>query len=110
MFFYLLNKGKISNIKDSIYQYRKIDNSNGYHNVKKTFYITFWSRIKAIFKYGYKPSLSGLLFSLAQFILVSCLPGKWVVQLFEVLRFSSTSKVSLRPPRKRFAITAAIIK
>ena len=87
MLFYLLQHGKLSNVNSFIYQYRKSDMSNGYHNVKKTFFITFGSRVEAIVKYGYKPTFVGLMVSAIQFALVSVLPSKMVVRMFESLRF-----------------------
>lgn len=89
MLFYLLSKGAISNIRHFIYQYRKSDASNGYHDIKRTFYITFGSRIEAIVKYGYRPSLHGLLESFLQYAIVSILPNKTVMQLFERIRFEA---------------------
>lgn len=91
LIFYLISKGQINNTKDFIYQYRKADSSNGYHNVKKTFYFTLLSRIKAIKKYGYRPTLSGVMFSFLQAIVVTLLPSKLVVRLFEALRFQGVS-------------------
>lgn len=87
MLFYLLSKGNISNVDSVIYQYRKHDTSNGYHNVKKTFAITFESRFRAIKKYGYKPSLKGILVTFGQYIIVNTLPSKMVVEIFEAIRF-----------------------
>ncbi len=87
MLFYLLSKGKIANVKNVIYKYRKSDFSNGYHNVKKTFLITFTGRFAAISKYGYKPTLGGLVTTFAQFALVSLLPEKLIVKIFESFRY-----------------------
>lgn len=87
MLFYLLNKGALSNVDSVIYKYRKSDTSNGYHNVKKTFYITFMNRFRAIEKYSYAPTVKGVLITLGQFLLVSVLPNKLVVNLFEAFRY-----------------------
>lgn len=87
MLFCLLSKGDISNVNTIVYKYRKTDRSNGYHNVKKTFYITLRSRLVAIFKHGYRPTPKGILISLLQCIMVTLLPSKSVVTLFEAMRF-----------------------
>lgn len=92
MLFYLLSKGNISNVEDVIYKYRKSHKSNGYHSIKKTFFITFNSRFSAIFKYGYRPSLYGIAISLAQYAVVSILPNKMVMKLFEQMRFKREEK------------------
>jgi len=91
MLFYLLSKGEISNVDQVVYQYRKASTSNAYKNVKKTFYITLKTRLAAIKKYGYRPTISGILFSIAQFILISLLPSKLVISLFETLRYCYSS-------------------
>lgn len=87
MLFYLLSKGKINNLKDIIYQYRKHNESNSYSNIKKTFYVTFLNRFKAIIKYGYKPSLEGILISIFELIAVTFLPSKIILNIFEAVRF-----------------------
>jgi glycosyltransferase involved in cell wall biosynthesis len=87
LLFYLLSRGRISNVDSIIYKYRKVDLSNGYHNVKKTFFITFLIRINAILKYHYEPSVMGILISLFELVAISILPSKLVVKLFEKLRF-----------------------
>lgn len=102
MLFYLLSNGDLGNVNKTIYQYRKADNSNAYQNVKKTFYITFFTRLRAIKKYCYRPTISGVLISMAQFILISLLPSKLVISLFETLRYrrhfySLRPKLSLQP-------------
>jgi glycosyltransferase involved in cell wall biosynthesis len=87
MLFYLLSQGKISNVQSVIYKYRKSDMSNGYHNVKQTFLITLATRFSAILKYGYKPSINGLLLTFIQFLVVGVLPSKLIVRAFEVIRY-----------------------
>ena len=97
MLFYLLSNGDLGNVNKIIYQYRKADNSNAYQNVKKTFYITFKTRLRAIRKYGYRPTISGVLISLTQFILISLLPSKLVISLFEALRYCYSSVLKPKP-------------
>lgn len=84
----LLRFGEFGNVDEVVYRYRKADTSNGYHNVKKTFYLTLLSRLRGILQYGYKPSVKGVMLSLAQLGLVSLLPSKWVVRLYESRRFT----------------------
>ncbi|MDP2637598.1 MAG: glycosyltransferase family 2 protein [Candidatus Levybacteria bacterium] len=87
MLFYLLSKGEINNLEDVIYQYRKHNNSNSYIHVKKTFYTTFISRFKAIKKYGYKPSVSGISISILELLLITFMPSKVILNIFEAIRF-----------------------
>ena len=87
LLFYLLKYGQLSNVNSIIYHYRKADSSNGYHNVKKTFYTTFKIRFLAMQKYGYRPHASGIFISSLEFIVVSLLPARAIVKLFEIMRF-----------------------
>jgi len=87
LFFKLLRLGQFGNITDIIYQYRKVDTSNGYHDVKETFYLTFWARFQGIIRYGYVPTMGGVLYSLVEFLVVTALPAKAVVRLYEWYRF-----------------------
>ena len=87
MMMQLLQHGEFGNVRETVYQYRKADTSNGYHNVKQTFYLTILGRIRGITCYGYTLSLKGLLMSLAQLLVVTLLPAKWVVRLYESRRF-----------------------
>lgn len=87
MFMQLLQYGEFGNVPEVVYQYRKADTSNGYHNLKQTFYLTFLGRWQGIAKHGYRPSVKGVLLSLAQFIFVSLLPAKWVIRIYESKRF-----------------------
>lgn len=91
MLFYLLSRGKIGNVDSVIYQYRKATLSNGYHNVKKTFFITFLTRLNAILKYHYEPSFMGIFISLFELAAVSILPSRLIVKLFEKVRFEQPS-------------------
>lgn len=103
LMFYLLKNGQISNVADFVYQYRKADSSNGYHRVKKTFNLTLLTRFKAIFKYGYRPTVGGLFSCLAQFVVVSILPAKLIVKIFEALRFRDVSGQRLVLTRAKIA-------
>ena len=111
MLFYILSKGKIANVPETIYKYRKSSRSNGYHNVKKTFKVTLASRITGITTYGYRPTLKGLAVTGLEFLIVSLLPSKLVVVVFEALRFDpplwKRAKFSL-PRKMRLRIQQAI--
>jgi glycosyltransferase involved in cell wall biosynthesis len=92
LLFYILEKGKIANVNSIIYLYRKSNLSNGYHDLKKTFFITFKTRLLAIKKYHYKPTLWGILCSIMEFIIVGMLPSRVILSLFEKMRFEPISK------------------
>ena len=83
----LLKYGEFGNVKETVYQYRKADTSNGHHNVKQTFWLTILGRIRGITRYGYKPSIKGVFLSLVQIVVVGLLPSKWIVRAYESRRF-----------------------
>ncbi len=87
MFFKLLQDGNLGNVADTIYKYRKADTSNGYHNAKLTFWLTFQSRFRGITKYGYRPTLKGVIHSVLQLLFVTMIPSKFMVRLYEWYRF-----------------------
>jgi glycosyltransferase involved in cell wall biosynthesis len=87
MFMQLLQYGEFGNVPEVVYQYRKADTSNGYHNLKQTFYLTLLGRWQGVAKFGYRPSVRGIAMSLIQLIIVSLLPAKLIVRLYESRRF-----------------------
>lgn len=87
MFMQLLQYGEFGNVSEVVYQYRKADTSNGYHNLKQTFYLTILGRWQGIVKHGYRPTVKGIVLTLTQLLVVSLLPAKLIVRLYESKRF-----------------------
>lgn len=87
MFMQLLKYGELGNVPQVVYQYRKADTSNGYHNLKQTFYLTLLGRYRGITKHGYIPSVKGVILSLMQLLVVTLLPARWIIRLYESRRF-----------------------
>lgn len=87
LFMQLLKYGEFGNVPEVVYQYRKADTSNGYHNLKQTFYLTILGRWQGIAKHGYRPTAKGVVLTLAQLLVVSLLPAKMIVRLYESKRF-----------------------
>lgn len=91
MFFKLLRFGDFGNIQNVIFQYRVHSDSNSLKNLKKTFILTVRSRIKAVIKYGYKPTIHGIFINFAQLIVVLLLPRKAVLKLYEIWRLNKSN-------------------
>jgi len=87
LFMQLLSHGELGNVRVPVLKYRKADTSNGYHDVKKTFWYTVWGRMLGIIKHGYRPSLKGIMLCVLQVLMVGLLPSKLVVRLYESKRF-----------------------
>lgn len=91
MFFKLLRFGDFGNIQNVIFQYRVHSDSNSLKNLKKTFILTVRSRIKAVIKYGYTPTIHGILINIVQLIVVLLLPRKAVLKLYEIWRLNKSN-------------------
>jgi len=92
LLFKLFQYGKVENINEKLHYYRLHDKNTSLINLKKTFLLTLLSRIKAIFKYKYSPTLSGFLFTLAQSVLILLLPSQWILFLYKKIRKMGKSK------------------
>jgi glycosyltransferase involved in cell wall biosynthesis len=88
LFFRLLQHGSMANLDEVLFDYRIRRDSNSFKNVKKTFYITFKTRLRAVREWGYKPSIHSVLLNVAQFCLVSLVPSSVVMAIYESMRFS----------------------
>jgi len=86
LYFKLLQEGQLSNLKGALYLYRQCFGSNGFHKIKKAFWLVLKTRIRGIIKYGYRPSVAGISATLAQVFLVLLLPQKVIFNLFNAWR------------------------
>jgi glycosyltransferase involved in cell wall biosynthesis len=86
LFFKLFNYGKVENLPDTLLLYRIHDKNTSMKNVKETFLLTLIARIKAIFKYNYKPTKRGILYTFLQSIIVLLLPQRFILSLYKFTR------------------------
>jgi len=97
LMFKLFKLGKVANMSDFGLYYRIHGGNTSLINPKKTFYLTLKSRIRAVRKHGYKPSLKGLMLTAAQTAIVFIVPNKYIFPLFSVIRgFNKEVKHSLK--------------
>lgn len=89
MFFKMILRGKVANLKENLYFYRLREESNSLKNLKKTYYLTLKSRIKAVVDWGYKPDVYGIIMNIIQFIIISLLPSSLVFLIYKFVRFNS---------------------
>ena len=97
LIFKLFKLGEVRNIKDVVLKYRIHDHNTSFINPKKTFYLTLKTRIKAIFKYGYIPSINGVLTSIAQIMFISIMPNRLIYPSYMYIR--GIKKFDLRNAR-----------
>ncbi len=86
MHFQLLQYGDFSNVSDFVLQYRKRESSVTFSNVKAIFFMAVKVRLRAIWRYNYQPYWLNLFLFLGEFFLVSLIPAKLIVWLFELFR------------------------
>lgn len=78
--------GQLANLGDYVLQYRQYPTSLSLTNPKKTFLATLVVRLESILKYGYRPSLKGILTTLAQAIFVAVIPNRLIYPTYAYLR------------------------
>jgi glycosyltransferase involved in cell wall biosynthesis len=84
--FRLLQAGEVTNVSETVLRYRIHGNNVSLKDPKKTFYITLKARLRAVREYGYQPTITGWITTLAQAIVVTVLPSGWVYPVYAVLR------------------------
>lgn len=86
MHFKLLEHGGFSNVDDIIFKYRKRETSLTHKDPKHVFYLALVVRLNAIKNHNYAPPVINLFLMGAEAIVVSVLPNRAIVALFEMIR------------------------
>lgn len=86
LIFKLFQYGKVCNLPQRLLQYRIHDNNVSLQHPKKTFFLTLETRIKALWKYNYRPTIGGLVVTIVQTGLVVLLPEEWIFPLYSFVR------------------------
>jgi glycosyltransferase involved in cell wall biosynthesis len=86
LLFKLFKFGEVRNLPGKVLKYRIHDNNTSLKNPKKTFYLTLKTRLNAIVKYGYTPTLKGILTTLVQAVFISLVPSSWIYPIYSHLR------------------------
>ncbi|MCM8820036.1 MAG: glycosyltransferase [Candidatus Omnitrophica bacterium] len=94
LLFKLFRYGKVENLEEILHYYRLHEKNTSLQNLKKTFLLTLISRIKAIFKYGYKPTIFGIISTFIQTLLVIFLPSKLILKIYWTLKNNKLKKLS----------------
>lgn len=91
LFFKLFLYGQVENLPDIVLMYRRHSNNTSMNNIKKTFMLTLIARIKAIYRYNYKPTTRGIIITFLQALLVMSLPKGVILLIYRILRDGSPS-------------------
>lgn len=86
LIFKLFKYGKVENLNQKLHRYRIHDQNTSLKNLKKTFLLTLMSRIKAVYKYNYKPTIFGFISTLFQALIVLVLPAKLILRVYWFLK------------------------
>ena len=86
LLFKLFQYGKVVNLSDTLLKYRIHGNNVSLKNPKHTFYLTLKARFKAIRKYSYRPTFSGLCITIIQTIAITALPMKAIFPVYRIYR------------------------
>lgn len=86
-FFKLITSGlKFANLKQKLIFYRVHGKNDSLNFVKSRFLNSLRIRVKAIFEYGYKPTLKSVIKLLGQVVIVFFLPEKAILSIYLVVR------------------------
>lgn len=84
--FQLLQHGSFSNVNEIIFKYRKLTSSYTFSNARSVYFMALKIRLKAIYKYSYRPSLFSFLIFIFETLIILPLPSKAIISLFELIR------------------------
>lgn len=95
----LFKYGNVENSPDFLLKYRIHGQNSSLLNLKRSFYLTFLSRMRGIILHGYKPTIKGLAVTLAQFVVVMTLPQDATYALYRALKRikQTTKETGLKP-------------
>lgn len=86
LLFKLFKYGKVENMPDYLLTYRIHGENSSLKNLKRSFFLTFISRMRGILFHEYKPNPKGLVITFAQFAIVMILPEKLTYSLYKTIR------------------------
>lgn len=79
-------KYDFGNIPKFLLKYSLSVKSSSHYDIRKTELVGFKIKMKAISKYGYKPSLSDIVYNILQFLSIWVMPGNTRIKLYNMLR------------------------
>ncbi len=90
LIFKLLQYGEVENLPFYLLKYRIHSANTSFKNIRRTFYLTLLSRIKAVIFYEKRPSLVDILINVCQLIFVTFLPREINLKLYRYFRKIAT--------------------
>ena len=93
--FHLFGSGEFANVSENVLYYRVYPTSSSLKNIKRTFWLTMKVRVRAVFKYGYKPTLLAWGVMIPQMVAVAILPAQYVFPVYGWMRGIKNKSQSL---------------
>lgn len=101
LFFKLFQYGKVENLSIPVLLYRLHTKNTSFANLRQTFFLTLLSRIKAIYKYNYTPTITGIIYNFVQAILILTLPKRVILFLYRIVRHLGAQPATLTLKKTR---------
>lgn len=86
LYFRLGKEGTFANLSQPLIKYRMNDASISNRRARQQEYFTLYIRLKAVMEYGYRPTTSDTLYSLAQLLSCFVIPQKLKIKLYRLFR------------------------
>lgn len=106
--FRLFQSGKFANVSEDVLYYRVYPTSSSLKNIKRTFWLTMKVRARAVFAYGYKPTLLAWIVMIPQMIAVLFLPSRLVFPVYSYLRGIKNKSLTLY--NEMYAVVKATLR
>lgn len=95
----LMKHGKLENLPYYLLMYRIHGENSSLKNYKKSFFLTLISRVHAVTRHGYVPTPEGVLFTLAQSLVVFCLPQEVTSAIYRTVK-----RISIHRPTPAYSL------
>lgn len=105
LFFHLIRRGKFANVPEVLYQYRLLRYSFSFKKTRKTFFAALMVRLKAFLLWEYRPTIKGIILLSGQIIILSLLPDRLLLFIFNRLRFQKTPTEPLSSFKKQISFS-----
>lgn len=100
----LFKYGKVENMNEYLLKYRIHGENSSLRNLRKSFLLTFISRMRGILKHGYVPTPKGLLVTFAQLVIVMTLPQNVSFTLYQFAKDFTFPSLSFFTPNNLLAM------
>lgn len=107
LIFRLFNYGKVENLPGKLLKYRIHSHNTSFKSVKKTFYNTLISRVRAMYAYNYKPTFDGIIATALQTLIILILPEPAIMFIYSNMRHIRNGKARVHGAMKRFKLSIA---